>query len=143
LAEGRYEVDGLPVALPDIRSDIFVVGTESDHIAPWHSVYKIHLLADAEITFCLTSSGHNAGIFSEPNHPGGHRRLKTTVADAPYTSPDLWFAETIVRKGSWWPDWVAWLASRSGAPVSPPSLGNPMAGLPPLGPAPGSYVLQK
>jgi polyhydroxyalkanoate synthase len=143
LAEGRYEVDGAPVAIPDIRSDIFVVGTERDHIAPWRSVYKIHLLADTEITFCLTSSGHNAGIVSEPNHPGRHRRLRTAAAGALYTPPDRWLAETAAREGSWWPDWVAWLAERSGPPVSPPSLGNPKAGLPPLASAPGSYVLQK
>ncbi len=143
LAEGRYEVDGAPVAIPDIQSDIFVVGTERDHIAPWRSVYKIHLLADTEITFCLTSSGHNAGIVSEPNHPGRHRRLRTAAANALHTPPDRWLAETAAREGSWWPDWVAWLAERSGPPVPPPSLGNPKAGLPPLAPAPGSYVLQK
>ena len=62
LAEGRFTVEGEPVSLADIRVPMFVVDTETDHVAPWKSVYKVGGLANApEFTFLLTSGGHNAG----------------------------------------------------------------------------------
>ena len=69
LAAGRFMVDGRPAAIQNIRAPMFVVGTERDHVAPWRSVYKIHYLTDTDVTFVLTSGGHNAGIVSEPGHP--------------------------------------------------------------------------
>lgn len=142
LAEGRLLADGRPVSVADIKLPIFLVGTETDHVAPWHSVYKMHLLNDGEITFVLTSGGHNAGIVSEPGHPHRHFRLGQRKAEGNYVGPDEWFAATPVNDGSWWPNWVAWLDQRSASPVSPPALGNPAAGYPVLSAAPGSYVLE-
>src|SRR6516225_5114625 len=69
LAEGRYEAGGRPVTLADVHVPLFVVGTVKDRVAPWRSVYKIHRLTDAEVTFVLAAGGHNAGIVSEPGHP--------------------------------------------------------------------------
>jgi polyhydroxyalkanoate synthase len=142
LAEGRFMAGGRPVALKDLETPLFAVGTERDHVAPWQSVYKFHLLTDTEVTFLLTSGGHNAGIVSEPGHPGRHYRVASRKADHSYVDPAVWVADTPAREGSWWPVWTAWLAQRSGAPVPPPPMGNPEAGYAPLGAAPGTYVLQ-
>jgi polyhydroxyalkanoate synthase len=142
LAEGRYFVDGKPVALSDIRAPLFVVGTERDHVSPWRSVYKINLIADTELTFLLTSGGHNVGVVNPPATSKRQFRVATRAASAKYADPDTWFAATPVKQGSWWPEWCDWLAARSSAKVAPPPFGAPERGLPPLDAAPGRYVLQ-
>jgi polyhydroxyalkanoate synthase len=143
LAEGRYDVGGKPAALTDIRVPIFAVGAETDHVAPWKSVYKINLLSDTDVTFLLTSGGHNAGIISEPGHPRRHHRIATKRESDPYMAPEEWFSTTKEREGSWWPTWQAWLAEHSGEQVKPPGAGKTKAGYPPLCAAPGTYVLQE
>ncbi len=143
LFEGRYRAAGRPVSLSDIRAPIFMVGTVRDHVAPWRSVYKLNLVAETELTFLLTSGGHNAGIVSEPGHPGRTFQVATRPAGAPYLDPDHWAAEAPRHEGSWWPSWQAWLAQHSSGREAPPAMGAPACGYPPLGAAPGTYVLQR
>jgi polyhydroxyalkanoate synthase len=142
LAEGRYRVEGRPIALTDIRVPIFAVGTSWDHVAPWRSTYKIHLLADTEVTYVLTTGGHNAGIVSEPGRDGRHHQVMTKNAEDRYVDPETWAAIAPQREGSWWPTLAAWLTSRSEGGQPPPQMGKPSAGLAPLCDAPGTYVLQ-
>ncbi|MTV31029.1 alpha/beta fold hydrolase [Rhodoblastus acidophilus] len=142
LFEGRYPVDGRPVSLGDIQAPVFVVATESDHVAPWRSVYKIHLIESIDITFVLTSGGHNAGIVSEPGHHGRRLRVGRRAAHTRFSGPDEWLARAEVAQGSWWPRWLEWLEGRSRGQVAAPGLGCPDRGYAPLAPAPGTYVLQ-
>ncbi|MBF9232661.1 PHA/PHB synthase family protein [Microvirga alba] len=142
LAEGRFHAEGRPVALTDIRVPIFALGTEYDHVAPWRSVYKIHLLSDADVTFVLTAGGHNAGVVSEPGHPDRSYHVMTRFAQDHYLDPDTWRARAQYHEGSWWPEWVEWLAANSGAPQEQPDIGAEDAGYAPLAEAPGSYVLE-
>jgi polyhydroxyalkanoate synthase len=134
LASQRYVVDGHPVALTDIKVPVFAVGAMTDHVAPWRSVYKIIPLTDTEVTFLLTTGGHNAGVVSPPGTPGRSYQLFVHAQDAAYLGPDAWQAINRQHDGSWWPAWESWLAERAGPMVAPPA--------PVPGPAaPGSYVL--
>lgn len=144
LAAGSFMVEGRPAMLQNIRVPMFAVGTERDHVAPWRSVFKIHLLSDTEVTFVVTSGGHNAGIVSEPDHPRRRFRMATKQAADPCVGPDEWMDMARVSEGSWWVEWASWLAARS-APdrLPPPAMGAAGKGYPPLEDAPGSYVLQR
>jgi poly[(R)-3-hydroxyalkanoate] polymerase subunit PhaC len=142
LAEGRFLVEGRPVALSDIRLPVFAVGTLRDHVAPWRSTYKVNLQMDTEVTYLLTEGGHNAGIVSEPGRVARSFQVMTKQANDRYLDPDA-FVKTLPRKdGSWWSEWVAWLKERSGALAPPPPMGAGETGYAPLGDAPGTYVLQ-
>jgi len=140
LAEGRFNVGGHPVALTDIRVPIFAVGTTRDHVAPWYSTYKILLLADTDVTYLLTTGGHNAGIVSEPGHDNRSYQVMTKRAEDHYIDPETYLADAPRKDGSWWPEWTGWLAKYSGTAVSPPAMGA--AGYAPFCAAPGTYVLQ-
>jgi polyhydroxyalkanoate synthase len=143
LAEGRWRVEGRPVALSDLRMPVFAVGTERDHVAPWRSVYRLNLTADTDVTFVLASGGHNAGIVSPPGgHPGSRYRLAHQPSEARFRDAEAWLAATPPRPGSWWPELVGWLKGHSGPPVTPPPMGAPRSGLPVLEDAPGTYVRQ-
>ncbi|AGK56810.1 poly-beta-hydroxyalkanoate synthase (phbC) [Hyphomicrobium denitrificans 1NES1] len=143
LAEGRFKVDGRTVTLTDMRVPIFAVGTETDHVAPWRSVYKFNILTDTAVTFVLTSGGHNAGIVSPPGLPGRSYRMATKAADGPFVDPDEWQKTASKFEGSWWTAWSEWLAEKSSEWVDPPPMGTPEDMPAALAEAPGTYVFQR
>ncbi|KAA3621235.1 MAG: alpha/beta fold hydrolase [Proteobacteria bacterium] len=143
LAEGRYIVDGRPINLADVRAPIFAVGTVHDHVAPWRSAYKVTTHPATDVTFLLTSGGHNAGIVSEPGHPRRKYQVATKHAGKTYVDPDTWHEQTPYKDGSWWPEWQAWLVDDSTEQVGPPDMGAQDNQYMPLCDAPGTYVHQE
>lgn len=145
LGEGRYQVHGRPVLLEDVRVPMFVVATERDHVSPWRSVYKIHLLTRTEVSFVLTTGGHNVGIVNPPRPADPALKITHRVGvqrpDAPHLDPDTWAAQADLRPGSWWPTWGEWLVAHSSGPVEAlPVGGRGDDRLRPLDDAPGRYV---
>jgi polyhydroxyalkanoate synthase len=144
LAQGRYLVDGRPIALTDIRVPMFVVGTQRDTVSPWRSVYKVQLLANSQVTFCLSTGGHNVGVVNPPDLSVGRSfQIATHEAAERYVDPDTWLATAEVRAGSWWPGWERWLRERAGKQIAAPTVGSASAGFAPLDDAPGQYVLAR
>ena len=83
----------------------------------------------------LSTSGHIAAMVNPPDNPKASFRVNDALPD----DPDAWLAGATMQPGSWWTDWTAWLAERSGGERdAPAALGG--AGHPPLGAAPGTYV---
>lgn len=143
LAQGRFEIDGEPVMLLDIRIPIFAVGTTRDHIAPWKSVYTINRLTRTEVTFALTTGGHNVGVVNPPAQGRYAYQIHTRQPSEKYMPADVFHERLDWHDGSWWPAWESWLAARSGElSAPPPRIGAPEEGYPVLMPAPGQYVLE-
>ncbi len=137
LAAGHYRCGGEGVALRDINMPLLVVGTVRDHVCPWRSVYKIHLLTDTDTTFVLAAGGHNAGIVSEPGHANRSYQMGHTPRGHGWTDPDAWLAQAGTRPGSWWPAMADWLRAQSSGPRKPPPIVRSSV----LCKAPGSYVM--
>lgn len=142
LAEGRYKVGDRPVSLSEIESPCYILSAERDHVAPWHSVWKLLDLTKTEARFVLASGGHNGGIVAPPGRAGRHYRHLDRAVGARHLDSHAWFETTEPTAGSWWNDWFDWLVSHSGAPGPAPPQGRSDVGYPVLGDAPGRYVLQ-
>jgi polyhydroxyalkanoate synthase len=138
-AAARYEVDGRAISPRDIRTPVFAVSTVMDHVAPWGSVYKTQWLTGADVTFVLSTGGHNAGIANPPGR-AGHHQIATHRRSEPHVDADAWQASAVRHEGSWWPCWRDWLGRHSGDPTDAPGMGAPDRGYPLLGDAPGAYV---
>jgi polyhydroxyalkanoate synthase len=131
LAAGDLELDGTRIELDRVETPLYVLGAERDHIAPWRTAYKTTQLVRGERRFVLVSGGHIAGMVSPlGNAKSSYRTRAETPAD-----PEEWLRGAERSEGSWWQDWAAWAAARSGARVAPPELPDGEA-------APGRYVLE-
>jgi len=145
LARGEFPVAGEPIHLESITLPLFVVGTETDHVAPWRSVYKTRALTrSSDYTFLLTSGGHNAGIVSGPVHPRRRHRLLTWSDPTTVLTPEQWLEAAEMSATSWWPSWQHWLRAHSSeSQVAPPAMGMAEQGYAVLGDAPGDYVRER
>jgi polyhydroxyalkanoate synthase subunit PhaC len=141
LAAGQFTLGGRKVDLSAIRLPMFVVGTETDHVAPWRSVYKVRgLTRSSDYTFLLTSGGHNAGIVSGPSHPKRRHRMLTWSDTTTSLGADEWLHSAALHEDSWWPSWQRWLSEHSASKREPAREIAAPPGAAPLEDAPGRYV---
>jgi polyhydroxyalkanoate synthase len=136
---GAVSMLGTPVDLNQLTTDAYVVAGVADHISPWQACYRsARTLGVKNVRFVLSSSGHIASLVNPPGNPKATYR----VADVDEPDPAFWLESADQHTDSWWPDFVSWLGERSGKKQAAPEvLGG--AGMAPLEPAPGSYVLER
>lgn len=126
---------GHPIDLALIRQPLYAVGCEEDHIAPWKATFKNTSTISAPSRYTLTSSGHILGIINPPVKPPKRSYWTGAATDAP---PEDWLKEQKEIHGTWWEDWVQWLAARCGGRVKLPPTATDR--YPKLADAPGTYV---
>ena len=128
---------GTPIDLSEVTCDKYMVAGITDHITPWKGVYNTARLFGGDTRFVLSSSGHIQSLINPPGNPKAKFYLNPQLP----AQADAWLASAQAEKDSWWSDWRAWLATRSGERRAAPAvLGNERH--PPLAAAPGTYVMQ-
>jgi polyhydroxyalkanoate synthase len=138
LAKGEFEIGGVRVDLSKVKIPLYFQASREDHIAPMNSVYRsARAFSGADVTLTLAGSGHIAGVVNPPSAKKYQHWINPAL---PATLAD-WQAGAQEHPGSWWNHWADWLHARSGGwvPARDPKRGP----LPPLEPAPGSYVKVK
>ncbi|WP_253201271.1 PHA/PHB synthase family protein [Sphingomonas quercus] len=134
---GAVTVDGTPIDISRVRTPAYVQAGREDHIAPAESVWKITEHFAGPLRFVLAGSGHIAGVVNPPS--AGKYQYWTN--DRKVRSFDAFLRGASETKGSWWPDWLAWLLPLSGEEVPAKRARIPGKGrLKAIEPAPGRYV---
>jgi polyhydroxyalkanoate synthase len=134
---GAIIVDGTPIDLRRIETPAYIQAGREDHIAPVESVWKLTNHLSGPVRFVLAGSGHIAGVV---NPPAAMKYQYWACEDA---QPDLasFLAAAKETKGSWWPDWRAWLEHLGSRTVPAAGARVPGGGaLPAIEDAPGRYV---
>ena len=134
---GGVSVDGTPIDLRTVDVPTYVQAGREDHIAPLESVWKITDHFAGPIRFVLAGSGHIAGVVNPPSMG----KYQYWTNETPVRSLGDFIAGAKETKGSWWPDWIEWIARQDADKVSAKGARVPGKGkLKAIEDAPGRYV---
>ena len=134
---GSLSVFGTPIDLTKVKTPSYIQAGREDHIAPADSVWKITHHFAGPLKFVLAGSGHIAGVV---NPPSAQKYQYWTNPEKVETLQDF-VAGATETKGSWWPDWIAWLRDLGSETVKAKGARIPGEGkLTAIADAPGEYV---
>ncbi|MEA2941205.1 MAG: poly[(R)-3-hydroxyalkanoate] polymerase subunit PhaC [Bradyrhizobium sp.] len=135
LSTGSMVLDNTLLDLSKVKVPIYNLATKEDHIAPADSVLYGSQFFGGPVKFVLSGSGHIAGVV---NPPASNKYQFWTNDNIKDTTLAEWLKGAQEHKGSWWPDWRAWLTSIDAEQVPARAVGT--EALPAIEDAPGSYV---
>jgi polyhydroxyalkanoate synthase len=134
---GGITVDGTPIDLATVETPTYVQAGREDHIAPPQSVWKITHHFRGLLRFVLAGSGHIAGVVNPPDA----QKYQYWLNDQKVETLDEFIAGAREVRGSWWPNWIGWIAERGAERVPADRARIPGQGkLAAIEDAPGSYV---
>lgn len=133
---GGLTVLGSPVDLQQVTTESYVTGGTTDHLTPWNGCFASARLLGGPSTFVLTNTGHIQTLVAPP----GNKKSRYWTGPEPTGDAGAWRERATEHEGTWWDHWAGWIDERSGPmQEAPAALGA--TGYPPLGDAPGTYVL--
>jgi polyhydroxyalkanoate synthase len=134
---GEMRVLGTDVDLGAVDVDSYVVAASNDHIVDWRNAYRSTQLLGGDSRFVLSTSGHIQALINPPS-PDSRSSYRIAAENPP--GVDEWEAAALTHRGSWWPDYIAWLEPRAGERVpAPRKLGSRVHKA--MAKAPGTYVM--
>ena len=137
---GGLVIDGVPLDLRRVANPTYIQAGIEDHIAPPNSVWKLMDHFSGPKRFLLAGSGHIAGVVNPP----AAGKYQYWTSDSPQPDFETFREAAVETKGSWWPDWAAWIQGLSGKRVKATGARTPGGGkLPAIEDAPGRYVRQR
>ena len=134
---GKLEMCGQRIDLGSLDMPVYLLATREDHIVPWQSAYQSTRILGGKVRFVLGASGHIAGVIN----PATKNKRSYWVNDDVKIDAEGWLTAAEEKKGSWWPDWSAWLKPLAGDLRAPRKPGNTK--YKPIEPAPGRYVKER
>lgn len=134
LTRGKLEMDGHLLDLKQVKIPVYNLAAKEDHIAPARSVFNGSKFFGGDMRYVMSGSGHIAGVINPP----AKGKYQYWTGPAPSGTFENWLTKTHEHPGSWWPDWLAWINSRSSGtvPARVPGEGKLKA----ICDAPGEYV---
>jgi polyhydroxyalkanoate synthase len=137
---GALSIDGVPIDLTKVETPSYVQAGREDHIAPPESVWKMTDHFKGPLRFVLAGSGHIAGVVNPPSA----NKYGYWHGDATVETLAEFIAGAIEAKGSWWPDWRAWVSGIGSEQVAAEGARIPGEGaLAAIEDAPGRYVMSR
>jgi len=138
---GGITLDNVDIDLSSITTPTFFLGSETDHITLWKSVYSGLNLLGGDVEFILSESGHVRAVVNPADDTkyGYYINNEYTHAKDYSHSSKVWLEEAEKHEGSWWPFWVKWLEKHDSAKVPARQIIESMI----IEDAPGSYVKKR
>jgi polyhydroxyalkanoate synthase len=133
---GAVQVFGTPIDMAQVKCDAYVMGGLTDHICPWKNSYSGAKLYGGKTEFVLVGSGHVQSMVNPPGNPKSAYFVNTKLPGV----ADEWLKTAEKKPGSYWEHWAPWIQARSGAKRPARAPGSAL--FPPIGEAPGQYVME-
>jgi polyhydroxyalkanoate synthase len=136
---GKATVCGEAMDMRRVDTPLYIYGSREDHIVPIDAAYASTQVFLGPKRFVMGGSGHIAGVI---NPPEAKKRSYWTGKDSQFPKQFAdWSGKAQEHAGSWWPDWIEWIAQLDAAKVAaegkrvPGGRGDPV-----IEDAPGRYV---
>lgn len=134
---GALLADGTPIDLTVVATPSYIQAGREDHIAPADSVWQTTRHFNGPVRFVLAGSGHIAGVV---NPPAAEKYQYWTNENDAASLAEFTDGAT-EHPGSWWPDWIDWIAAQDNAKVKSTGKRKPGSGKDKvIEDAPGRYV---